>query len=1491
MYPVRNHKYIDILVFAASSTSQGGLNTIDVQSLCLYQQIIIYLVTLLTTPIFIHSTLAFVRLYWFERYFDGIRDWSEKNFKMRRTRTILQREMTNKNINNNGFGFNDGHHKRDTHFNRYFTHTMTQPISLHSNIRTSQRRTQTRNHNSNRKNGKLGSTRNTYNANNIHANTNDNNSRNELTTTNNNDNTNDDFQARLFRGEMVCREENDDEDEVETGKNLTNKTNIDKNIATPDDGSKLHHKIAIKFSDNDNINNQRSGITFADSPVPRKRNKRYNQINNRPRMSRSMSNASSINSFRFPNKYRPTMPTLPTKKLKAKLPNSPKMYEKFKHRRKSHDINPADMYRSISMLRKQNKKHKYNRNKVKGITDNSDSDVATTNAEDDEDNDDEDDDDDDDINEPALVIRGPNDATSDSTVLNSDDVFTSDGNDNYRTDEDVDNVDKSSQNENINDGDGIESIHNDKSNNGGYIHADNTNDHYTDNDSKGYHNVSAYDGKQLVSDGNIREYEHHLQKYEHNNAPHKDNNSTYLPPNNYGAEPTIHFNVPKQTRRITKNGNSAPNNTGTTNKELGFIRKVLSIGSDKNTGRNSDSDHIFSHNYEDNHSRENSDFVKHEDEDRASKYREYDYEDTNYLKEHGSSVPILNQDISRARTGLAFPSSAINHSTTTVANTNTEQDHGSSNGNTGIRLHKRSNTLQFVDPEELDLLTQDPEFQREIYYKWKEEKKRAKRMKRNSYNHGQPFFNNMDLNSVNTKYRGYGDNKYHNALNQMKRQLTSLTSHHHLINNNAEDSNSENDENEDTGEEDEEEDDDNEDDEDDDDDNNDEYIDLESLDTKDAQEDYLPRSELKYSFTNNPAFVVGRNSTFVGLSDDQKKELGGVEYSSIKILCKVLVVYYIGFNILAFVMFVPWIDNLKTNAARKYQRILKDDAISPTWWAFFTSMSSFSDLGLTLTPDSMSSFNHASYILIVMIVLIIIGNTGFPITLRWIIWALYKLSPDLSPRKESFRFLLDHPRRCFTLLFPNAPTWWLLLTLVFLNGFDWIMFLILDFRSSLGKNLGNGWYRVLNGLFQGVSTRTAGFTSMSLSELHPAVQVSYLVMMYVSVMPLAISIRRTNVYEETSLGIMANAEPNAKNTLDQAEEYDEAEENRNEDAINSAEDAHNQESTKSFIGAHLRKQLSFDLWFIFLGLFLLCIIEGRRIKDVNEPYFNIWQILFEVISAYGNVGLSLGYPNSNQSFSAQFSTLGKLIIVALLIRGKHRGLPYKLDRAIMLPSDKLRKFDRLEELKNNPTSLSDNFSKTHTNMSVNRSASNYNNRYIDDENNNNYDKEISLARTRSRDPVLEYLKRKRNNFRANFSHTSAAVLNSTKNLNHDQSERSYSNRHRRNGTYGQRLNHYNTSGYDGDYDEEWSDQDHQNSEQERLSRNDDFFQNIEDIDDDNNYENFESRSIANGELPQIHHVRKDAESESSSNTSENNKKNQHNGENVTFKLTKTNHSL
>ncbi|TGJ80091.1 hypothetical protein E0Z10_g8660 [Xylaria hypoxylon] len=383
--------------------------------------------------------------------------------------------------------------------------------------------------------------------------------------------------------------------------------------------------------------------------------------------------------------------------------------------------------------------------------------------------------------------------------------------------------------------------------------------------------------------------------------------------------------------------------------------------------------------------------------------------------------------------------------------------------------------------------------------------------------------------------------------------------------------------------------------------------------------------------------TIGRNSQFVDLTEEQREELGGIEYRSLKTLALVLTIYFWGYSLFGIVTLVPWI--VHNNPF--HGSIVEAAGVNRVWWGFWTANSAFMDLGFTLTPDSMNSFNTAIFPLLIMSFLIILGNTGFPVALRFMIWLGSLIVPRGSGIWEELRFLLDHPRRCFTLLFPSNANWWLFFILVALNTIDLILFIVLDLGrgavSELPLNI-----RFLDGWFQAASTRTAGFSCLNLAELHPAVQTSYLIMMYISVFPVAISIRKTNVYEEKSLGVY--------------------------ETVNDHDD--DDQPSISYVGTHLRRQLSFDLWYVFLGYFILTITEGPRLLSGKISMF---AVLFELVSAYGTVGLSLGYPGTNASLVAQFSVLGKLVIIAMMIRGRHRGLPYGLDRAVLLPSENLNR--------------------------------------------------------------------------------------------------------------------------------------------------------------------------------------------------------------------------
>ncbi|KAJ5297345.1 hypothetical protein PENANT_c005G10999 [Penicillium antarcticum] len=389
---------------------------------------------------------------------------------------------------------------------------------------------------------------------------------------------------------------------------------------------------------------------------------------------------------------------------------------------------------------------------------------------------------------------------------------------------------------------------------------------------------------------------------------------------------------------------------------------------------------------------------------------------------------------------------------------------------------------------------------------------------------------------------------------------------------------------------------------------------------------------------------MGRNSQFYNLTTEDRERLGGIEYRSLKLLFKIVTAYFIGIHLFGAICLVGWIQH----ADPKYREYLAECGQGDVWWGFYSAQTMVNNLGFTLTPDSMISFQDATFPLIVMSFLAYAGNTCYPCLLRLVIWIMYKLCPEKSSMKETLSFLLDHPRRCYTLLFPSRPTWILFGILFAMNFVDVLLIIVLDLNNPAVNNLAAG-PRVLAAIFQSASSRHTGTSTFNLADVSPGVQFSLVVMMYVAIFPIAISVRASNIYEETTLGVYIK-----ENDVDET-------------------------NGQSYIMAHIRNQLTFDLWYIFIGVFLITIAEAGKISDNSIPAFSVFSVFFEVVSAYGNVGLSLGYPTVNTSLSGKFTVFSKLVVCAMMIRGRHRGLPYKLDRAIVLPSERLVEDDTEED--------------------------------------------------------------------------------------------------------------------------------------------------------------------------------------------------------------------
>ncbi|VDC02697.1 unnamed protein product [Peniophora sp. CBMAI 1063] len=393
--------------------------------------------------------------------------------------------------------------------------------------------------------------------------------------------------------------------------------------------------------------------------------------------------------------------------------------------------------------------------------------------------------------------------------------------------------------------------------------------------------------------------------------------------------------------------------------------------------------------------------------------------------------------------------------------------------------------------------------------------------------------------------------------------------------------------------------------------------------------------------------IVGRNSRFHELTNEQLEELGGVEYRALNALLWLLPLYFFGVQLIAFTVIAPYM-----TYTEKFQNTFRPPAqhkfISPAWFSLYQVVSAFTNTGTSLVDQSMIPFQKAYPMIFFLGWCILAGNTAFPIFLRSSIWTLHKLLPSRSALNETLHFLLDHPRRCFIYLFPSHQTWFLFLVLVGLNLTDWVCFLVLDIGNEEIDKIPVGT-RMADGMLQAFAVRAAGFATVTISGLAPAVKVLYVIMMYISVYPIAMSVRSTNVYEEQSLGI-----------------YNDENESEPQFPTNSSE-VQRMTVWSAYLAQHIRRQLSFDMWWLGVSLFLVCIIERHQLNDENAYYFDIFAIVFELVSAYGTVGLSLGLPTANYSLSGKLSTLSKLVVICVMLRGRHRGLPVAIDRAVVLP--------------------------------------------------------------------------------------------------------------------------------------------------------------------------------------------------------------------------------
>lgn len=264
------------------------------------------------------------------------------------------------------------------------------------------------------------------------------------------------------------------------------------------------------------------------------------------------------------------------------------------------------------------------------------------------------------------------------------------------------------------------------------------------------------------------------------------------------------------------------------------------------------------------------------------------------------------------------------------------------------------------------------------------------------------------------------------------------------------------------------------------------------------------------------------------------------------------------------------------------------------FYSAFHSISGFCNAGFSLFSDGLMHQNlQYSYMLqMVFVILIVIGGIGFP--------AMRELTD-----RERLRERLIKPWKRW-----NLSTTVAVYSTVLLIALGTIGYYFLEVNNTLEGHSKLG--QVVTSIFQSVTTRTAGFNTVDMSALATPT-----VIMFVFLMFIGASSGGTGGGIKTStffvIILAGYSTIRGKNRL-------------------------------NFQGRTISQALLNKAYTLFVFAATLCLFMcfGLSITDPDKP---ILKIVFETISAFGTVGLSMGITSS-------LSTAGKVLIILTMYLGR-----------------------------------------------------------------------------------------------------------------------------------------------------------------------------------------------------------------------------------------------
>ncbi|WP_449539557.1 TrkH family potassium uptake protein [Ferdinandcohnia sp. Marseille-Q9671] len=254
----------------------------------------------------------------------------------------------------------------------------------------------------------------------------------------------------------------------------------------------------------------------------------------------------------------------------------------------------------------------------------------------------------------------------------------------------------------------------------------------------------------------------------------------------------------------------------------------------------------------------------------------------------------------------------------------------------------------------------------------------------------------------------------------------------------------------------------------------------------------------------------------------------------------------------------------------------------------FAAVSATTNAGFDITGSSLVPYANDYFVQFITIILIILGAIGFPV--------LVEIKAFLLHQKGRYRFSL------FTKLTS--------VTFLSLVVFGTIVIYLLE-GNALFK--GMSWHETFfYSLFQSVTTRSAGLATMDVNQFTEPTLLFLSAMMFIGASPSSVGGGiRTTTFAINILFLYNYARGNKSIKIFKRE-------------------IHEEDIRKSLIVT------IFAFFTCFISVFIL---------SITEKNFTIIEIFFEVASAFGTCGLSMG-------ITPDLSTFGKVLIMLLMFIGR-----------------------------------------------------------------------------------------------------------------------------------------------------------------------------------------------------------------------------------------------